>query len=67
MILNQGKGNAKRGHPTQFSTDSPSIRANSLVLFVTNTAPHASACAAIHKSFDPISVPAAFRRANCTA
>jgi hypothetical protein len=45
---------------TQFSTVNPETRLNSASLLVTSVAASASAWQAIHKSLDPIGVPAAF-------
>lgn len=42
----------------QSSSTSPGIHSNSLVLFVTSTAPAAMACPAIAVSLGPIGVPA---------
>lgn len=47
----------------QSSTTNPSMRENSLVLWVTMASPCASAVQAIIKSLDPIRLPARRRRA----
>ena len=54
-------GQRRSGRHTQFSTVNPATRLNSASLLVTSTAVSAKAWQAIHKSFDPIGVPAAFR------